>query len=65
MGGTVGEVRGQSKIETYEKYADLVEHVGDTFADRYPDPAYKKFTKRQMVQDPETGEWVLSYRLHT
>lgn len=65
MGGTVGEVRGQSKIEVYERYVDLVEHVGDTFGDRYPDPAYKKFTKRQMEQDPETGEWVLSYRLHT
>jgi hypothetical protein len=65
MGGTVGEVRGRSKIEAYKQYLDLVEQCGDTFGDRFPDPAYKKFTKRQMVQDPQTGEWVLPYRLHT
>lgn len=65
MGGTVGEVRGKSKIEAYAKYVDLVDEVGGTFQDRIPDPIYKKHTKRQMVQDQDTGEWILHYRLHT
>ena len=42
MGGTNGEVRGQSKIETYLKYLEEVEGLGDTFQDRHPDPKYKK-----------------------
>jgi hypothetical protein len=63
MGGTVGEVQGKSKIEAYARYVDLVENVGDTFGDRYPDPVYKKFTKRQMEQDPEpgNGSWPTTY----
>lgn len=65
MGGTRGEVRGKSKVETYLKYVDLVEGYGDTFPDRIPDPAHKKHCKREMVLDPQTEEWVLYYRLHT
>ncbi len=65
MGGTSGEVRGRSKIDAYLKYAGEVEGFGDTFQDHDPDPRDKKLCKRLMVQDPETGEWVLSYRLHT
>ncbi len=65
MGGTHGEVRGRSKIHAYLEYAELVEAYGDTFQDHYPDPRNKKLCKRRMVQDPDTGEWVLSFHLHT
>lgn len=65
MGGTRGQVRGKSKIETYLAYVDLVEANAETFLDRNPDPAFKKFCKHEMVQDVETGEWVLHYHLHT
>jgi hypothetical protein len=64
MGGTSGEIRGRSKVETYLKYADFCEGIGSMMEDRNPDPAFKKYTKRQMVQAPETGEWVLYYHLH-
>jgi hypothetical protein len=65
MGGTRDQVRGKSKIETYLAYVDLVGAHGDTFQDRNPIPSHKKQCKREMVQDLETGEWVLHYRLHT
>jgi hypothetical protein len=65
MGGENGYVRGRSKAETYQKYAALVEGFGDTFQTHLPDPARKKHCKKLMVQDPETGEWVLHYHLHT
>jgi len=65
MGGMSGEVRAQSKAETYIKYVEEVEGFGDTFQEHRPDPKYKKECKRLMMQDPETGEWVLSYHLHT
>jgi hypothetical protein len=65
MGGTNGKVRGQSKAETYFKYVDVVDGCRDTFQDFYPDPKYKKKCKEFMVQDSETGEWVLHYHLHT
>lgn len=65
MGGLTDEVRGRSKSETYQKYVEVVEGYGDTFLDRIPDPKYKKYCKRVMVQDPNTGEWVLHYHLHT
>ena len=65
MGGMTGEVRGRSKIEAYLEYAALVEGFGDTFQDRDPDPDYKKLCKREMSQDPSTGEWVLRFHLHT
>ncbi|TIW25871.1 MAG: hypothetical protein E5V81_06845 [Mesorhizobium sp.] len=65
MGGTSGEVRGKSKVETYLKYFDLCAGIGSMMEGRNPDPAFKKYTKRQMVQDSETGEWVLYYHLHT
>ena len=65
MGGMTGEVRGQSKIETYLKYVAEVEGFGDMFQEHDPDPRNKKKCKSLMVQDPETGEWVLRYHLHT
>ena len=65
MGGTSGEARGASKIEAYLNYVDRVEGWGDTFQSHSPNPQNKKLCKRQMVQDPATGEWVLHYHLHT
>jgi hypothetical protein len=65
MGGMTDEVRGRSKIGTYLKYVKLTEGFGETFQDRDPDPRYKKVCKREMVQDPDTGEWVLHFHLHT
>ena len=65
MGGMRGEVRGVSKSETYRRYLDQVEKHEHMLPDQYPDPVYKKFCKKQMVQDPDTGEWVLHYHLHT
>ena len=65
MGGENGFVRGRSKAETYQKYLDMVEGFGTTFTTHLPDPAHKKRCKELMVQDPETGEWVLHYHLHT
>lgn len=65
MGGTHGEVRGKSKIATYLKYTEIVEHAKGIMDDAHPNPKYKKDCKKQMVQDPETGEWILQYHLHT
>ena len=65
MGGMHDEVRGPSKIAAYLEYAKLVEGYGDTFQDHVPNPKNKKLCKRSMVQDPDTGEWVLRFRLHT
>lgn len=65
MGGMNGDVRGQSKIETYLKYVKIVEGFGDTFQECHPDPKSKKGCKKLMVQDPESGEWVLNFHLHT
>ena len=65
MGGMQDEVRGPSKIAAYLEYAELVEGYGDTFQDHVPNPKNKKLCKRSMVQDPDTGEWVLRFRLHT
>lgn len=65
MGGMVGEVRGQSKIEAYLKYAEKVGRLGEIFLSHSPDPHNKKLCKKYTIQDPETGEWVLRYRLHT
>ena len=65
MGGTTGEVRGKSKIEAYLRYVEIIDAHGETFLTQYPKPHNKKGCKREMVQDPETGEWVLYYRLHT
>ncbi len=65
MGGMTGEVRGQSKIDAYLKYAEQVEDFGDTFQDHNPNPRDKKNCKKLMVQDPDTGEWVLHFHLHT
>lgn len=63
MGGTNGEVRGQSKIEVYLEYVEMTEDT--IFETKIPDPTYKKYCKKMMVQDPETEEWVLSYHLHS
>ncbi len=59
MGGSLGSVRGRSKIEAYLAYLDVAYALNS--AD--PDPKYKKQCKREMVQDPETEEWVLHYHL--
>ena len=63
--GMTGEVCGRSKIETYLQYAELVEAYGDTFLDHSPNPKNKKLCKKLMDQDPDTGEWVLHFHLHT
>ena len=65
MGGMHGEIKDASKIQVYLDYLGLIERVRGTFDSRDPDPRYKKECKRQMVWDPDTGEWVLLYRLHT
>ena len=63
MGGSIGEVRGRSKIETYLEYESLIEKGSEGSWD--PRPAAKKECKRQMRKDPDTGEWILAYRFHT
>lgn len=65
MGGTSGEIRGNSKIDVYLEYKELTESWCDTFLSRDPDPQYKKYCKKSMVWDPDTGAWVLYYHLHT
>ena len=65
MGSTSGEIRGKSKIETYLKYTEEIEAVGNIFQDQHPDPRYKKECKRLMKQDPKSGEWVLRFHFHT
>jgi len=65
MGGVSGEFRGNSKIETYLKYLNLTEQCADQFEAMYPDPKNKKYCKKLMVEDPDTGEWVLYYHLHS
>jgi len=62
MGGASGEVSGRSKIEAYIKYQEITEGWDGSMD---PDPKYKKFCKSLMELDPETGEWVLYYHLHT
>ena len=63
MGGAIGEVHGRSKTETYLEYEALTERGPEGNWD--PDPAAKKECKRQMRKDPDTDEWILSYRFHT
>ena len=65
MGGMRDMITGASKAEAYGKYLQVVENLGPTFLEHHPDPKYKKACKRQMVQDPQTGEWVLHFYLHT
>jgi hypothetical protein len=65
MGGTYGEIRGRSKIGVYLKYQEETDRLGHTFLSKHPDPKYKKFCKSSMDWDPELGEWVLYYHLHT
>lgn len=65
MGGVTGQFRDTSKIKAYLKYAEEVDAFGDLFGSRNPDPRNKKLCKKLMIQDPDTGEWVLNYRLHT
>ena len=63
MGGTYGDIRGQSKIEVYLEYLKMTEDI--LFETKIPNPEYKNHCKRVMVGDPETEEWVLDYYLHT
>lgn len=65
MGGHSGEIRGQSKIKVYLEYKELLSGWDSMFGYRDPDPKNKKYCKKLMVWDPDTGEWVLHYRLHT
>jgi len=65
MGGLTGEVRGKSKAEAYGAYVEMLKNWGNTFLDYEPDPKYKKKCKSLMEWDPDTGEWVLHYHLHT
>ena len=65
MGGASGEIRGESKIEVYLKYKEETEGFGEMFQDCNPDPKHKKLCKKKMFRDPESGEWVLYYYLHT
>ncbi len=62
MGGMSGTVRGASKIETYLKYQE--EARDEMWGDRTP-PFNKKVCYRLMERDPDTGEWVLHYHVHT
>ena len=64
MGGTYGEIRGKSKIETYLKYEELTSGFYEDWS-HWPNPKNKKGCKKQMVEDPDTGEWVLQYHMHT
>jgi hypothetical protein len=63
MGGSIGEIRGWSKTETYIEYEALSSEGPDGSWD--PNPAAKKECKRRMRKDPNTGEWILPYRFHT
>ena len=65
VGGVSGEVRGKSKIETYLKYVVLVDEQQSFFEEQSPNPKHKKVCKAAMVQDPDTGEWILRYHLHS
>ena len=58
MGSFRGEVRGNSKVETYIKYLKVSESWDLA---RYPDPKYKKFCKKQMEWDRVKREWILQY----
>ena len=62
MGGVTNAIWGKSKIDVYLQYAELTE---DWDGSAHPDPKCKKYCKSQMIQDPNTGEWVLRYHLHT
>jgi len=55
-------VRGKSKIDAYIDYQRITENWDGS---AYPEPKNKKFCKSLMELDPETGEWVLHYHLHT
>lgn len=61
MGGTWGEVRGQTKIETYLRYVDRCEGWPGS---HYPTPTGKKWCYKQMQWDDKGEEWVLSFRFH-
>jgi hypothetical protein len=70
MGGTYGDVRGKSKIETYQNYLEVCRNWpggGENFDDfsQDPDARHKKVCYSEMVWDPDRKEWVLNYHLHT
>ena len=65
MGGITGEIRGHSKAVLYGKYVEMVKNLRNAFQNSDPDPEYKKKCKSLMVWDPDAGEWVLRYHLHT
>lgn len=65
MGGFSGTVRGKSKIEAYLNYVREVEKRRGTFNSHKPHAKKKKVCKSLMVQNPESGEWILHYHFHT
>jgi hypothetical protein len=62
MGGASGAIRGRTKIETYLRYVEETEKMEGSWD---PEPRLKKFCKRLMAKDPDTGEWVLPYHWHS
>lgn len=64
MGGSTDEVRGQNKGECAERFQQLLDDQLDGW-DVRPDTRSKRALKALMVQDPDTGEWVLHYHAHT
>jgi hypothetical protein len=64
VGGVLGEVRGKNKGECAARFLELRDEQfeGFTFS---PSTRSKRTLKTLMEQDPETGEWVLTYHAHT
>lgn len=62
MGGSSGEIRGKTKIETYLRYAEQAEKQEGSW---HPPVQNKKECKRLMEKDPGTGEWILRFHWHT
>jgi len=62
VGGASGKVSGKKKIDVYLEYQEITDNW---YGSVDPDPKNKKFCKSLMKLDPETGDWVLHYHLHT
>jgi hypothetical protein len=63
VGGSTGEVRGETKVKTYLR---CVEETKDWLEGSWhPHPSFKKERKRLMERNQDTGEWVLRFRFHT
>ena len=64
VGAVRGEVRGANKGECAERLQQLLDKDFEGWSVS-PGTRSKRELKTLMKQDPETGEWVLSYRAHT